>query len=116
MSLKDLYNRQLYKIGENIIAQGDKGSHLYIIESGEVEVIKSTDQGEKILGKLVAGQLFGEMALIDKSPRMATVRATDNTVCIKITDEQIKEMLDNSHPFVKNLVRILVNNLRDIQN
>ena len=58
-----------YNAGEVIEKEGDSGVAFYLITSGSVEVRK----GEKMVTKLGRGQFFGEMALIDKQPRSATV-------------------------------------------
>ena len=54
-----------YQPGEIIFAAGDKGDNMYVIRSGEVEV----ERDGKIVETLSAGGIFGEMALIDGSPR-----------------------------------------------
>jgi CRP/FNR family cyclic AMP-dependent transcriptional regulator len=64
-----------YAPGEIIFSAGDKGENMYVIRSGEVEV----ERDGKIVETLSAGGIFGEMALIDGSPRAATARA--KTAC-----------------------------------
>lgn len=68
-------HHRLYHEGETIIEEHTSGQEFYIILSGEVEV---TREGSK-LTLLGSGLHFGEMALIDKSPRSATVKATCET-------------------------------------
>jgi CRP/FNR family transcriptional regulator, cyclic AMP receptor protein len=61
-----------FKPGEVIFAEGDdKGDKMYVIRSGEVEI----ERDGKVVEKLSRGGIFGEMALIDGSPRAATARA-----------------------------------------
>ena len=64
-----------YRDGEVICLEGDEGEHMYVIQSGEVAVIKKTQEGEVAIRTLKAGEIFGEMALFDKLPRSATVKA-----------------------------------------
>jgi CRP-like cAMP-binding protein len=59
-----------FKPGEVIFSEGDKGDKMYVIRSGEVEV----ERDGKIVETLSGGGIFGEMALIDGSPRAATAR------------------------------------------
>ncbi len=113
--ISDLHDRHLYQAGEDIILEGQEARHLFIIESGTVEVWKQSEGNKKIIAKLGAGRIFGEMALIDQSPRMASVTAIDNTVCIRVSEIKLREALDACPPFVKALIKILVSNLRTVQ-
>ncbi len=74
----DLFG-SVYKRGEVVFSQDDRGDTMYIIQSGAVEV--SQRQGDKtvVLALLDQGDFFGEMALIDDEPRSATVTALRRT-------------------------------------
>jgi Cyclic nucleotide-binding domain len=68
--------RMHFNPGEPIFQQGEAGDSMYAVIDGEVEVVREEAGGEStILGRLGAGQYFGEMALVSEAPRMATVRA-----------------------------------------
>lgn len=64
-----------YGKGELIIEEGFLGEEMYILLSGHVEVTK----GETKIAELKAGHFFGEMSLIDKTPRSASIRSLDDT-------------------------------------
>ncbi len=66
---------RLYKDGEIICREGDEGNNMYVLQAGKVEVVKKMPDGELALRTLTTGELFGEMALFDRMPRSATVRA-----------------------------------------
>ena len=80
-----------YAPGEVIIRQGDPAETFYIITRGEADVVAQYPGGEEIvLARLSAGQYFGEMGIIEKSPRSATVRATpDADVTVMQLDREI---------------------------
>jgi len=63
-----------FESGEVIFNEGDMGDYLYIIMEGEVEVYTTKDGKEKVLAKLGKGEYFGEMALLKKQPRNASIR------------------------------------------
>lgn len=61
--------------GEVIFREGDQGRHVYVIKSGTVEVlVKRPDGSQEVIRRLGSGDHFGEMALLRKAPRSATVR------------------------------------------
>lgn len=65
-----------YQAGDFVFEQGDPATNFYVIEKGEVEVIRRHPQnGDQVLAILGPGDFFGEMALINNSPRTAAVRA-----------------------------------------
>jgi CRP-like cAMP-binding protein len=64
-----------YADGETIIKQGDVGDCMYVIQAGEVEVVRDDGQTAVRLAVLGEGDVFGEMALFDREARSATVRA-----------------------------------------
>ena len=67
-----------YRAGERIYDQGSAGNVLYLIESGEVRVLKEVDGTSIPLATLGAGDFFGEMALLSGSPRSATIEAVSD--------------------------------------
>lgn len=97
--------RREFKADELVFREGDPPTSAYLIESGAVEV-SSTQAGEKlVLAVLGAGDLFGEMALIDLAPRTATARAVRDTVAMEIGPDQIQERLANADPIIRALLR-----------
>ena len=68
---------QHYEPGEVIISQGEIGRELFAVENGEVEVVrrKANGAGEETVALLGRGEVFGEKALLQDTPRTATVRA-----------------------------------------
>ena len=76
-------HRRHYKRGQVIFHQDDPGAAVYLIESGRVKVVLATADGEDLLlSVLGAGEIFGELALLDGRPRSATVVALEDTVTL----------------------------------
>ena len=85
-ALAQTARQRRYAAGEVIIKEGSDAIGCFLLASGEVEVVKGLDSpNQEVLATLGPGDFFGEMAIIDDSPRSATVRAITDTECIAIT-------------------------------
>lgn len=96
--------------GETVFSEGDTGDRAYLIESGRVAVLK----GGRTIATLQDGQLFGELALVDDQPRMATIVAETDVTALVIGRENLQERLHSADPVTGGLLRILVNNIRKL--
>ncbi|MEO9612259.1 MAG: cyclic nucleotide-binding domain-containing protein [Nitratireductor sp.] len=100
-----------YKAGETVIREGEEGGTAFLIVSGTVEISVGDDASATVVGKLEAGDVFGEMSLIDPGPRSATVKAVTDIECILTGyDDFIASVQsDPAHAilFMKTLVRRL---------
>lgn len=76
--------------GATIFREGDPAGPVYLVERGIVRISKAKPGGETVLGEVGAGGIFGEMALIDASPRMATATAVGGAVCSATEVVQMK--------------------------
>lgn len=72
-SIERILHRRTYRPGEVIFHQGDAGVGMYIIERGTVEII--LEPVNQVVAEIRDGEFFGELALLDESPRSATARA-----------------------------------------
>ena len=99
--------------GKTIFEEGEPGKEMYIIGRGEVEIRKKTLRAEKILMTLKMGDVFGEMALIDNTPRSATAVARGQTVLIVIDETTFDSMVLNNPQFALKLIKILSKRLRN---
>ena len=75
-----MITRIRYAAGAVIVHEHDCGDTAYLIEHGQVEVSKDLDGQTVHLAYLGAGDIFGEMSMIDEKPRSATVTAVTETV------------------------------------
>ncbi len=83
----------LVEADEYIFEEGDRGDHFYIIVRGEVELRKAAGDGAKRLALLRAGQAFGEMALLNQTPRSASAFAVSDTYMLAVSREAFGRIL-----------------------
>ena len=93
-SIERILHRRTYAIGEDIFTQGVPGAGMYIILSGDVSII--LEPGNKELALLKEGEFFGEMALLDESPRSATARARTQCIVLGFFQSDLFSLLDRS--------------------
>jgi CRP-like cAMP-binding protein len=79
--------------GDVIIREGDPGQEMFVIEEGDVEILKGAGAEERRLMVLSAGDFFGEMSLIDDLPRGATARALTSCRVLAIDHATFDQML-----------------------
>lgn len=90
-----LIHRRHFKAGETIFWEGEPGVGMYIIQNGEVSISKYFPQEErKVLAVLQNGEFFGELALLDESPRSATALAKDATKILGLFRPDLFSLLE----------------------
>ncbi len=94
--------------GETIIEKGDLGDCMYIIVEGEVKV----HDGENTLNHLASGDVFGEMAVLDSEPRVASVTAVTNTSLLRLAQEPLYDLTDEQPEVARRIIRVLSRHLR----
>ena len=103
-----------YKDGEDIIKQGDSGNCMYIIQSGEVEVLRD-DNGKKVrLALRKEGDFFGEMALFSKELRSATIRALGDTRILTVDRKNLLKSIQKDPSLAFRIIETLSKRVRDL--
>jgi len=98
--------------GTFIIRRGDEADGFYLLMRGEVSVTVDLPNGQqKRFSTLSAGMAFGELAVVDRSPRSADVRADSDVECRAVSIAQFNA-LGQTHPRIK--MTILENLLRNV--
>ncbi|HEY0902034.1 MAG TPA: cyclic nucleotide-binding domain-containing protein [Micavibrio sp.] len=108
-----LLTREVFYKGQTIIEQGLSGNRAFYIERGMVEVMVKDGPYMVRVAVLGAGEIFGEMALIEHKDRSATVRALQDTTVTVITNAELDEKLNNvQDKAIRALIRVLLVRLR----
>ena len=74
----DMLHERRYLAGEIIFDQGEEGQALYLVTSGSVIITRAQDSSTQVVAEVGPGSFFGDLALLDNSPRNAQARALDN--------------------------------------
>lgn len=111
-SKADISPRHLYETGQVVFSEGEIGDTAYFIESGALEVTRGQGEEMVVLAQLGAGEIIGEMALVDASPRSATVRAIYPTQLSIISRDGLQPRLGAADALVQLLVHSLLRRLR----
>jgi len=97
-ALRPALERRVYQAGETVFRQGEEGNALYIIACGSASVwLRHAEGGERRLMTFSQGTFFGEMALLDRERRSATVTADERLVCY-VLERSSFDQLAASHP------------------
>ena len=105
--------REHYRAGDIVIRQGDTDRSLFIMVKGTTTVrvgVAGRDRQVR-LASYSRGTVFGEMALLDRQPRSATVTADDDVVCYVLSEEAFGELTEK-HPLIA--IRLLANLAREL--
>lgn len=79
--------------GEYVFEEGERGDHFFIIVHGTIELRKTSGGEERRLAVLRAGQAFGEMALLNQTPRSASAYALEDTYMLTVSRAAFSEIL-----------------------
>ena len=114
----ELSRPRRFNAGDLVFEEGEVGDSLFVIVTGEVEVLRKNEGGEhKSIQVLKAPEFFGEMSLVDKEVRSATVRARAECNLLQLTAENFvtfrKHHRDAFLFMMMNIARVLSARLRD---
>lgn len=114
------YSTQMrkYQKDDVIFSENSPCDGMYIINKGQVSVTKTivTKSGKKQTVQLCTlgpKNMFGEMAMIDRGKRSATVRAIEYTECTVITKQVFEDQLSKLPPWMVTMIKIVVHRLRE---
>ena len=99
---------QFFKAGSIIFREGDEAHELFVIKKGEVRI----QIGNRTINELSAGNIFGEMALIDNEPRSATVIAVSDVEVVPVSEKQFLFLVSQTPYFALKVMRVLAQRLR----
>jgi serine phosphatase RsbU (regulator of sigma subunit) len=109
--------RKEYPAQTVLCRQGEIEHTFYIVVNGRVSVVQRVDEGEeRLLGLLGENAIFGEMSLIDNSPRMATVTTVIPTTVLEINEQVFDQLVTTSPAVAYAVVQKILSNTRQLDN
>jgi CRP-like cAMP-binding protein len=96
--------------GSTIFQKGDAGDCMYIIVSGHVKV----HDGDHIVNTLHDGDVFGEMAMLDPEPRLASVTALEETKLLRLDQQPFFELMEDRVEVAYGVIHVLSGRLRHL--
>ncbi len=112
-ALRETAASRSYKTGAVICRQGDRGTTFYVIVDGHVTATQHTEDGEdRLLSILHPGNYFGEMALIDNAPRMATITAATPVTLLEFEEDVFDRLVVESPAVANAFLRRVLGDMR----
>jgi CRP/FNR family transcriptional regulator, cyclic AMP receptor protein len=103
-----------YADGEIVIRQGDPGDALFVVEEGTVEIVAERDGHERTLRTAGPGELLGEMALFEKEPRSATVRARGQARILTIDRRHFLRRISEDPTLAFRIIEVMAHRVREL--
>ncbi|HVT34705.1 MAG TPA: cyclic nucleotide-binding domain-containing protein [Nevskiaceae bacterium] len=113
VTLLGLAQKMTFAQGELLFAEGDDGDCMHLLVSGMVEICKTAADGQlRSFAIVQPGEPVGEMALIERGPRAASVRALEPCVTLQLSRAALTRQPRIEATVYRNLARVLVRRLR----
>ncbi|MCB0124072.1 MAG: cyclic nucleotide-binding domain-containing protein [Caldilineaceae bacterium] len=97
-----------FRAGETIFHAGDSGNQMYVVLDGEVEIALNN----KVVETVVPGELLGELALVDQSPRSADAIARTDCRLVPINERRFLFLVQETPYFALQVMSVMANRLR----
>ena len=105
---KNAEGAEVFPAGAVVFDEGDAAEHLYVVQSGTVEITKDG----RVLETLGPGAMFGEMALVDSAPRTASARTTERSALVPVDLPRFRRLVHDTPFFAETVLRVMAERLR----
>ena len=102
---------RVYPVESMIFCECQPGAELYIIQKGQVKITKIVDNNEVLLAVLKAGDMFGEMALLENKPRSASAIAIDGCQLLAVNRQNFNQMVATQPQLIARLTTTLADRI-----
>ena len=112
-SLIEVTSTVTYPSGSIVCYEGEREYIFYIIQEGEVAFTKKMGDSEQFLGLKTRGEFFGELGVLDRAPRAATVHAISDCTLIEIHEDTLDDILTRYPSVARAIMRGITRSVRD---
>ena len=102
--------KRQFRAGEVVFNEGDLGDSLFIVRSGLFKVVRPA-YGELVLQRVEPGQAFGELAVLNSAPRLASVVAIEDSEALEVHSDDFERVLDAHPSAARRMLGILARSL-----
>jgi hypothetical protein len=102
-----------FEEGETIAHEGELGDAMYVVTDGAIDVVSGTAGAERVLARRSAGDVVGEMSIITRSPRMASLVAAGPVRTIRIGQREFESMVRERPDLALGVMRVLAMRLAE---
>jgi signal transduction histidine kinase/predicted CoA-binding protein len=113
--LCEMVSELLLPAGQILIEEGSLGDKAYVVKSGQLEILKESGGRHVLLAVRQAGEVIGEMALLESAPRFATVRARTDSNLLVIDHKHLDRLLNTSPSAAKAMLHTITARLRSTE-
>ncbi len=114
VSQSQVLSRRVVHKDQVIFREGEPGNVMFLVQSGRVQIWRGAPDARVEIGVVPQGGIFGEMAIFDGKPRMASASALEETVLVQIQGDHVREALRKADPVVTKLIRIVLDSARSL--
>jgi CRP/FNR family transcriptional regulator, cyclic AMP receptor protein len=116
VQVERVLHERRYNADEIVFNEGEPGAGMYIVNKGEIAIVKSIENGKTIqLALIPQRSFFGEIALLDEIPRSASARATTETLLFGFSKPDLESIIDRNYrlgfKIISNLSRLVCRRL-----
>ena len=112
--IADIAQEKVYEAGKMIFHENEMGDVLYIIKKGSVQIFKVLGSGqEKTLAVLHEQAFFGEMSILDNSPRSASAKAMEDSTLLAVDKDSFKEVVNEYPEIAFEIFKVFSQRLRE---
>ncbi len=105
---------RFYEDGEVIVRQGEAGDCMYVVQDGEVSIVREEDGHEILVGSAGRNEVLGEMAIFDHRPRSATIKAKGRARVLTLDKRNFLRRINEDPSLAFRMIETMSHRVREL--